>query len=128
MAFSGERPSVPNNPDRNDTQEPAIAGDEPEENENKKDLNDDIFPETQDSNHGDEAQEQPSSSAIVTKKFKVSRNLPYKIETDEDGIEWFCEAGRKQSKLGIFAENADSKMFLYLLFLNRNGIPFRHSI
>ena len=97
MAISGERPSLPNNLGQNDIQEPANAGGEREENASKDDLDDDTFPETRDSNQGDEAQEQPSSSTIVTKKFKVSRDLPYEIEMDQGGIEWFCQAGKRQS-------------------------------
>ena len=77
------------------------------ENADKENASDDVLPETRDSNQRSEAQDGPSSSTTVTKKVKVSRVLPYEIETDGDGIEWFCQAGKRQSEFGIFIENAD---------------------
>ena len=78
-----------------------------EETAYQEDVNSDTFPETRDSNQQEEAQGEPSSSTTVTKKVKVPRILPYEIETDGDGIEWFSQAGKRQSKFETFIENAD---------------------
>ena len=107
MAFSGKRPSISYNPGQNDVQEPEEAGSEYEEDTEDEDLDDDALPETPDSDQREEAQEQPSSSTTVTRKrraVKVPRPTPYEIETDEDGIEWFCEEGNRQSKSGTFTD------------------------
>lgn len=51
----------------------------------------------------------------MTKKAKVPQCKPYEIKRDEAGNEWFCAAGKEQSKFSkTFSKNTDSTLSSYL--------------
>ena len=126
---AGKRPLYLNDEEEHDVPEWEKAGSRQEEYRNKEDFDDDRFSEDQDSNQSDEAQQRLTSSIMIKKKARVPQAEPYEIKTDILGNEWFCVAGKEQSKsFEIFSMNTVSTLSSYLPFLYRNCVPFRYSI